>query len=140
MYFELCIRAGQQVLDAMMEQDRTALCGPRWKRDPDRQAGRAGTTPSEVTLSDSADAPSRPQSVGAGGRASFAFASHRDPLDAHAVNAVACGIAEVCSDLDTLPEEVAERSTRRGLGVATRHDDDAADPLAATRAIASRSC
>ena len=49
-YFELCIRAGQQVLDAMMEQDRTALCGPRWKRDPDRQAGRAGTTPSEVTL------------------------------------------------------------------------------------------
>ena len=28
-YFELCIRAGQQVLDAMMEQDRTELCGPR---------------------------------------------------------------------------------------------------------------
>ncbi len=49
-YFALCIRAGQHVLDAMMEQDRTELCGPRWKRDPDRQAGRAGTTPSEVTL------------------------------------------------------------------------------------------
>ena len=38
-YFDLCIRAGQQVLDAMMEQDRTALCGPRWKRDPERRAG-----------------------------------------------------------------------------------------------------
>ena len=49
-YFELCIRAGQQVLDAMMEQDRTELCGPRWKRDPERRAGRAGTTSSEVTL------------------------------------------------------------------------------------------
>ena len=42
-YFELCIRAGQQVLDAMMEQDRTALCGPRWKRDPEiaRRTARA---------------------------------------------------------------------------------------------------
>ena len=38
-YFDLCIRAGQQVLDALMEQDREELCGPRWKRDPARQAG-----------------------------------------------------------------------------------------------------
>ena len=49
-YFELCIRAGQQVLDAMMEQDRTELCGPRGKHAPERRAGRAGTTASEVTL------------------------------------------------------------------------------------------
>ena len=49
-FFELCVRAGQQVLDAMMEQDREDLCGPRWKRNPERRAGRAGTTPSEVTL------------------------------------------------------------------------------------------
>ena len=49
-YFDLCIRAGQQVLDAMMEQDRTELCGPRGKHNPDRRAGRAGTAPSEVTL------------------------------------------------------------------------------------------
>ena len=49
-FFELCIDAGQQVLASMMEQDREDLCGPRWKRDPDRRAGRAGTTQSEVTL------------------------------------------------------------------------------------------
>ena len=49
-YFELSIRAGQHVLDAMMEQDRTELCEPRGKHDPERQAGRAGTTASEVTL------------------------------------------------------------------------------------------
>ena len=41
-FFDLCIDAGQQVLFAMMEQDREELCGPRWKRDPDRSAGRAG--------------------------------------------------------------------------------------------------
>jgi len=33
-FFGLCIDAGQQVLASMMEQDREALCGPRWKRDP----------------------------------------------------------------------------------------------------------
>ncbi len=33
-----------------MEQDREDLCGPRWKRDPDRSAGRGGTTQSEVTF------------------------------------------------------------------------------------------
>ena len=49
-FFDLCIDAGQQVLAAMMEQDREELCGPRWKRDPDRRAGRAGTTKSEITL------------------------------------------------------------------------------------------
>ena len=46
----LFVHAGQQVLDAMMEQDRTELCGPRGKHDPERRAGRAGTTASEVTL------------------------------------------------------------------------------------------
>ncbi len=49
-FFELCIDSGQQVLRSMMEQDREDLCGPRWKRDPERRAGRAGTTKSELTL------------------------------------------------------------------------------------------
>ena len=87
-YFELCIRAGQQVLDAMMEQDRTALCGPRWKRDPDRQAGRAGTTPSEGTLGGRRIQLTRPrvrsQSEQEVELPGFAFASHRDPLAHHA--------------------------------------------------------
>ena len=42
-YFDLCVHAGQQVLDAMMEQNREDLCGPLWKRDPDRKPGRSGT-------------------------------------------------------------------------------------------------
>lgn len=49
-FFDLRIAAGHDVLDALMAPDRETLCGPRWKRDPDRQAGRAGTTSSEVTL------------------------------------------------------------------------------------------
>ena len=49
-FFELCLRVGEQALDALMEQDRTELCGPKWARPPSRQAGRGGSTASEITL------------------------------------------------------------------------------------------
>ena len=84
-YFELCIRAGQQVLDAMMEQDRTELCGPRWKRDPERRAGRAGTTSSEVTLGGRRIRMTRPRVRSQTGEevvAQLRVRLTRDPLDA----------------------------------------------------------
>ena len=46
--FELMVRSGLRVLDAMLEEDRTALCGPRYVRQAVRNASRAGTVPSEV--------------------------------------------------------------------------------------------
>ena len=116
---ELCIRAGQQVLDAMMEQDRTELCGPRWKRDPERRAGRAGTTSSAVTVGGRRSRMTRPR-VRSQTREevevpSVACASHRDPLDAQTVNAVACGISTrtYARSLEPLPEEVTERATSK---------------------------
>ena len=118
-YVDLCIRAGQQVLDAMMEQDRTVLCGPRWKRDPARRAGRAGTTSSEVTLGGRRIRLTRPRVRSQAGHElelpSFAFAAHRDPLDAQTVNAVACGIStrKYARSRDTLSDEVTERSTSK---------------------------
>ncbi len=96
-FFDLCIDAGQQVLGAMMEQDREDLCGPRWKRDPERRAGRAGTTRSEVTLGGRRIAIPRPRVRSKEGEEvelpSFAFAASRDPLDRYTLNAVACGIS-----------------------------------------------
>jgi transposase-like protein len=46
---------------------------------------------------------------------SFAFAAHRDPLDRHAMNAVACGIStrKYARSLEPLPEEADERSTSK---------------------------
>ena len=46
---------------------------------------------------------------------SFAFAANRDPLDRHALNAVACGIStrKYARSLEPLPEDVAERSTSK---------------------------
>ncbi len=118
-FFELCIDAGQQVLASMMEQDREDLCGPRWKRDADRKAGRAGTTPSEVTLGGRRVGMKRPRVRSQEGEElalpSFVFAARRDPLDRHTLDAVACGIStrKYARSLDTLPEEIDERSVSR---------------------------
>ncbi len=118
-FFELCVDAGQQVLASMMEQDREDLCGPRWKRDPDRKAGRAGTTRSEVTLGGRRIAIPRPrvrsQTGGEMELPSFAFAASCDPLDHHTLEAVACGVStrKYARSLDSLPEEIDERSVSR---------------------------
>jgi putative transposase len=47
---ELAVRSGLKVLTTMLEDDRTAICGPRYRHQPARTASRAGTVPSEVVL------------------------------------------------------------------------------------------
>src|SRR5437660_12604684 len=47
---ELAVTSGLKVLTTMLEEDRTAICGPRYQHQVERQASRAGTVPSEVTL------------------------------------------------------------------------------------------
>jgi transposase-like protein len=118
-FFDLCIDAGQQVLASMMEQDREDLCGPRWKRDPERRAGRTGTTQSEVTLGGRRIAIRRPRARSQEGEElslpSFGFASSRDPLDRHTLDAVACGVStrKYARSLDKLPEDIDERSVSK---------------------------
>jgi hypothetical protein len=47
---ELALRSGLKVFTARLEEDRTAICGPRYAHEPDHPASRAGTTRSEVVL------------------------------------------------------------------------------------------
>jgi hypothetical protein len=47
---DLCIQTGLEVLQQMMEQDRTALCGPARQHALDRTAYRGVHAPAEVTL------------------------------------------------------------------------------------------
>jgi transposase-like protein len=46
----LAVGAGLQVMQALMEADVTAVCGPRGKHDPDRTAVRHGRERGSVTL------------------------------------------------------------------------------------------
>lgn len=46
----LCISTGLQVLQAMMEDDREAVCGPKGRHHAARTAGRGGSVASHVTL------------------------------------------------------------------------------------------
>jgi len=64
--FELGVRSGLKVLETMLEEDRTALCGPRYAHVAERRASRAGTVGSEVVLGGRKVAVRRPR-VRAGG-------------------------------------------------------------------------
>ena len=118
-FFELCVDAGRQVLDAMMEQDREGLCGPLWKRDPERVAGRAGTAPSAVTLGGRRVRVDRPRVRNREGQEvelpSFAFASSRDALDDRTLDVIACGVStrKYRRSLERLPEDVEDRSVSK---------------------------
>lgn len=93
----LCVDAGRQVLTAMMEHERTALCGPKWIPNPTRAAVRAGSTRSLIVLGGRQIEIKRPRarSVDAGERElpSYRWAADRDPMDQRTMGAIACGVS-----------------------------------------------
>jgi transposase-like protein len=118
-FFGLCVSAGKQVLEAMMEGDRTALCGPAGCWDEARTAGRAGSTTSRVVLGgrEIALRRLRARSAEDGELAlpSFVAASARDPLDRHTLEALAAGVSmrRYGRSLDPLPAPEREYGTTR---------------------------
>ena len=77
--------AGKQVLGAMMEQDRTALCGPKWTPNPQRAGYRHGRAPGAITLGGRRITIERPRArsvdtVTELDLPSFCFAADRDPV------------------------------------------------------------
>lgn len=115
--FDLCVGVGQQVLGVLMEHDREAVCGPKGKHDPERQAVRTGSTRSEVTLGGRRIPIRRLRARGDAGELtlpSFRFAADRDPLDRHTLEAIACGVStrKYARSLEPLAE-VEARSTSK---------------------------
>ena len=81
---ELALRSGLKVFTAMLEEDRTAICGARYAHEPERPASRAGTTRSEVVLGGRKVAIQRPRVRTAAGEMSlptFQTMAATDPLD-----------------------------------------------------------
>jgi transposase-like protein len=116
--FELAMRAGLRVFTTMLEEDRTAICGPRYAHQPDRAGGRAGTVPSEVVLGGRKVAIQRPRVRTAAGEVplpTFATMAHTDPLDRRVVEQMLGGVAtrQYARSLEPLGPEVRSRGTSK---------------------------
>jgi transposase-like protein len=102
-----------------MEQDREQLCGPKNVPDPDRQAYRGGSAPSEVVFGGRRIVLPRLRARSVTGEEltlpSFAYASARDPLDAHTLEAIAVGVTtrKYPRTLEPLRPEVPERAVSK---------------------------
>ena len=118
-FFSLCVTAGREVLTAMMEREREALCGPKWIANAQRSAVRGGTTKSEVTLGGRRIEVRRLRARSVNGKElrlpSFELAACRDPLDARTLEALAIGVStrKYSRSLDPLPAEEVERSVSK---------------------------
>ena len=118
-FFDLCVDAGRQVLTVMMENDRSALCGPKWKPNPQREAGRGGSSHSQVTLGGRRIELPRLRARSMDGRElelpTFRFANSRDPLDEYTRATIAVGVStrHYRRTLDALPVHVRERAVAK---------------------------
>ena len=118
-FFGLCIDAGKQVLGAMMDHDRTVLCGLPWKPNPESSVRRAGSTESPITLGGRRILIRRPRARTAEGDEvklpSYEAAADRDPLDRQTLRSVAAGVSNrgYARSLETLPPGEPERATSK---------------------------
>ena len=116
--YELMVRSGLRVLDAMLEEDRTTLCGPRYAHQPERAATRAGTVPGEVVLGGRKVAVPRPR-VRADGREvplpTFQALAQTDPLNRRVVDQMLVGVAtrQYARSLEPVPADVVSRGTSK---------------------------
>jgi putative transposase len=116
--FELAIRSGLKVLDTMLEEDRTAICGLRYAHQSDRVASRTGSVASEVVLGGRKVALRRPR-VRAEGREielpTFRTLADTDPLNRRVVEQMLVGVAtrQYARSLEPLPAGVRSRGTSK---------------------------
>jgi putative transposase len=93
---ELAVASGLKVLTTMLEADRTAICGPRYQDQDEREASRAGTVSSEVVLGGRKMRIRRPRVRAHGEEVALptfqAFAD-TDPLNRRVVEQMLVGVA-----------------------------------------------
>jgi hypothetical protein len=113
----LCVRAGKQVLAAMMEADRAALCGLKGVPDAARRAVRGGTTRSKVVLGGQRIDIGRPRAreldVEELQLPSFTWAANVDPLNTATMAAIAAGVStrRYAKTVDQLPPDELSSAT-----------------------------
>lgn len=116
---EVVVTAGMKVVEAMLEEDRVRLCGPKHARMPGRGITRGGTVRGEVVLGGRRIAVRRPRvrRVEGGEVRLPAYEALRreDPLEERAVEQMLVGVATRKYDrsLEPLPGAVVARGTSK---------------------------
>jgi transposase-like protein len=115
---ELALRSGLKVFTTMLEEDRTAICGPRYAHEPERPASRTGTTRSEVVLGGRKVAIQRPRVRTASGEVplpTFETMAATDPLNRRVVEQMLGGVAtrQAARSLEPVGPEMQSRGTSK---------------------------
>ena len=115
---ELVVASGLKVLEAMLEEDRAAVCGPRYAHQAERRAYRAGHAPSQVVLGGRKIAIGRPRARRDGTEVPLptvrAF-TDADPLNRRAIDQMLVGVAtrQYARSLDPLGADITTRGTSK---------------------------
>jgi transposase-like protein len=113
------IEAGLTTLMAALEQERTRICGDRYKHDPTRSASRAGHAPSELAMGGHRIAVDRPRVRGKDGKEVplplWQYFAQHDPLTKRAVEQMLVGVAtrKYARSLEAPPATVKSRGTSK---------------------------
>ena len=137
---ELAVASGLKVLTTMLEADRTAICGPRYAHQLERDASRAGTVPSEVVVGGRKVALRRPRVRANGAEVplpTFQLMAREDPLNRRVVEQMLVGVAtrQYARSLEPLPATMPTRGTSKSA-VSRRFVVKTAAQLAAWRSTA----
>lgn len=102
----------------MLEEDRTAICGPRYAHEPERPASRSGTTRSEVVLGGRKITIQRPRVRTPAGEVALPTLetmAATDPLDRRGVEQMLVGVAtrQYGRSLEPLGPEMKSRGTSK---------------------------
>jgi transposase-like protein len=113
------IQAGMGVLQAMLEEDRTQLCGPRYAHDADRAASRAGFALGELSMGGRRVQVRRPRVRAVDGREvpleTWEKFSAADPLTPRAIDQMVLGVStrNYARSLEDTPSNVRTRGASR---------------------------
>jgi transposase-like protein len=120
---DVVVRAGLVVVEGMLEKERDEKCGPRYRHDEQRRAGRGGYADAELPLAGRRVRVKRPRVMAkdpAGRRREVRLETwdrlaQRDPLDRRAVDQVLVGVAtrKYERSLEKLPADVSARGASK---------------------------
>jgi transposase-like protein len=116
--FELALRSGLKAFTQMLEEDRTAICGPRYVHEPARPASRAGYARGEVILGGRKVIVRRPRARTADREVplpTFQTMAQQDPLDRRVVEQMLVGVAtrQYARSLEPLDAAIETRATSK---------------------------